>query len=141
MTGVGTINTNPVFSQATDAEYQANTAGAKALTPEKVWLGVDYTALTDAASIAVNMGAGFNFSVSIAGNRTLANPTNPKVGQSGCFKVTASGASRTIAVGTNYFSTTTFPVTIAAASQICYLFYYVDTTTRIIITGVVNNPT
>ena len=65
-----------IIEQATAAEYQGNAAGNLALTPSKVWDATAYVALTDGASIAVDMSLGFNFSVSIAGNRTLANPTN-----------------------------------------------------------------
>lgn len=126
--------------EATAAEYLANTSGAKALTPAVVWAATPYTALTDAATVTVDMSLGFNFSVSIGGNRTLGNPSNPKVGQSGCFKVTASGATRTIDIGTNYKATLTFPISIASG-QICYIFYFVDTSSRIIVTAAINNPT
>jgi len=139
LTGVGTINTNPVFATATAAEYQGDTAGAKALTPAEVWNAAEYVALTDAASITVNMATGWNFSVTIAGNRTIANPSNAKPGQSGCFKVTASGGTRTIDVGTQYLTTLSFPISIASGN-ICYIFYFVDTSSRIIITAAINNP-
>lgn len=130
-----------VLTLATAAEYQAKTTGAKSLTPEKVWDGAAYTALTDGASISVDMSLGWNFSVTIGGNRTLSNPTNAKPGQSGCFKITASGATRTIDRGANYLTTSvSFPVSIASGN-ICYIFYFVDTSSRIIVTAAINNPT
>lgn len=125
--------------EATAAEYRAKTAGVIALTPTNVWDAAAYVALTDAASISVDMSAGFNFSVTIAGNRTIANPSNPKVGQSGCFKVTASGGTRTIDFGTQYLTTLTLPISISSG-QTCYIYYFVDTSTRIIITAAINNP-
>lgn len=142
LTGLGTLNGNPIFATATAAEYQANTSGNKALTPDKVWAASAYTALTDAASITIDMNAGFNFSVTISGNRTLANPSNAKVGQAGWFKITASGGTRTVSFGGNYFVTPSItpPVSIASG-EICYIFYCVDTTARIIVTAAVNNPT
>lgn len=127
--------------EATAAEYLSDASGAKALTPSLVWDAVEYSALTDAATIAVDMAAGVSFSCSIAGNRTLGNPTNAKVGQSGCFKVTASGGSRTLARDTNYKSSTiTWPISIASG-QTAYLFYFVDTPSRVIVTAEINNPT
>lgn len=125
---------------STAAQYLSNAAGNLGLTPNAVWSAAEFVALTDAATVAVNMSLGFNFSVSIAGNRTLGNPSNAKVGQSGCFKITASGGTRTIDVGTNYKKTAvSFPVSIASG-QTCYIFYFVDTSSRVLITAEMNNP-
>jgi hypothetical protein len=44
--------------------------------------------LTDAATIAVDASAGDDFRVTIAGNRTMATPTNPVNGQQIIFQVT-----------------------------------------------------
>ncbi len=128
--------------EASAADYQAKTAGFLALTPTTVWNAAAYVTLTDAATIAVDMATGFNFSVSIAGNRTLGNPTNAKVGQSGCFKITASAADRTIDRGSNFKCTAdlTFPVTITSGNT-AYIFYFVDTSSRVLLTAVMNNPT
>lgn len=128
-------------TEASAADYQGNAAGFKSLTPETVWESTGYVALTDGTTIAVDMSTGFNFSVSIAGNQTLSNPSNAKPGQSGCFKVTASGADRTISADTNYKKTgdLSFPVTIASGTS-AYIFYWTDTSSRILITAVLNNP-
>ena len=45
-------------------------------------------ALTDAATIAVDLSLANNFSVTLAGNRTLGAPTNTTAGQSGVIVVT-----------------------------------------------------
>lgn len=124
---------------ATAAQYISNAAGNLGLTPNSVWSAAEFVALTDAATITVDMSLGFNFSVTIAGNRTLGNPSNPKVGQSGCFKVTASGGTRTIDRGSNYKTTLTFPASIASGNT-AYIYYFVDTSSRIIVTAVINNP-
>lgn len=131
-----------LFTAATSADYWGAASGALALTPATVWDSAGYVALTDGATIAVDMSTGFNFSVSIAGNRTLSNPTNAKPGQSGCFKITASSSTRTISVGTNYKKTAdlSFPVSIASG-QTAYIFYFVDTPSFIVITAILNNPT
>ena len=131
-----------LFSAATKNDYWSKATGALALTPATVWDAAAYVALTDGATIAVDMATGFNFSVTIAGNRTLGNPTNPKVGQSGCFKITASAADRTIDRSGNFKCTAdlTFPVTITSGNT-AYIFYFVDTSTSILLTAVLNNPT
>jgi hypothetical protein len=55
-------------------------------------------ALTDAATIAVDLSLGNNFSVTLGGNRTLGAPTNQTAGQSGVIVVTQdSTGSRTLA--------------------------------------------
>ena len=59
--------------------------------------------LSDAASISTNLTLSNNFSVTLAGNRTLANPTNIAAGQSGSIFITQDGTgSRTLAYG-SYF--------------------------------------
>jgi len=128
------------IAEATVSDYRTDAAGFKALTPETVWDSTAYVALTDGTTIAVDMSAGFNFSVSIAGNRTLSNPTNVKM-QAGKFKVTASGGDRTIDVGTNYKKTAdlSFPVTIVSG-ETAFIYYDVDDSTHINITAVLNNP-
>ena len=54
-------------------------------------------ALTDASTIAVDFSKGNNYSVTLAGNRTLGQPTNQVAGQSGSIFVTQDGTgSRTL---------------------------------------------
>jgi hypothetical protein len=65
--GLGTIAT---FNETTSGQYAANTSG-KALSTDKVWSAADTVALTDAATVAVDMSTGINFSVTLGGNRTL----------------------------------------------------------------------
>ena len=91
------------------------------------------TALTDAASIATNMALSNNFSVTLAGNRTLANPTNIVAGQSGSIFITQDGTgSRTLAYGANFkFAGGTAPVLSTAASSIDRLDYVVKSSTAI----------
>lgn len=127
---------------ATATQYRDDTAGSLALTPAAVWDSADFVALTDAATIAVDLATGFNFSVTIGANRTLGNPTNTKVGQSGVISVAASGATRTINVSSNWKKTSAvvFPISIASG-QTCYISYFVVSSTIILVTGALNNPT
>lgn len=127
---------------ATAAEYRANTSTATAIRPAEIWNSTAVVALSDAATIAIDLSTGFNFSVSLSGDRTLGNPTNVKVGQSGCIAVTASGSTRTINVDTNWYATTSIPLPISIASgQTCYIFYFAFSASIILVTGALNNPT
>lgn len=73
--------------------------------------------LSDASTINTDATAGNLFRVSIAGNRTLAAPTNPVDGQRIVWEVAASGGIRTLslATGTGGF---TFGADITAVSSI-----------------------
>jgi hypothetical protein len=87
---------------ATAAEYRAATPN-KILEADDVWASGAVVALTDGASIAVNMSTGFNFSVTLGGNRTLVNPNSPKVGQTGFIRVAQDGVgSRTLTLSSSY---------------------------------------
>ena len=91
------------------------------------------TALTDAATITPDLNASNNFSVTLAGNRTLANPTNITAGQSGSIFVTQDGTgSRTLAYGSYFkFAAGTAPTLSTAASSIDRIDYVVAEATKI----------
>ena len=84
-------------------------------------------ALTDASSIVLNLNTGNNFAVTLAGNRTLANPTNPTIGQTGQIYVLQDGTgSRTLAFGTHYnFSGGTPPTLTTDANAVDLLVFNV----------------
>lgn len=90
-------------------------------------------ALTDGATITPNFAAGNNFSVTLAGNRTLANPTNQTAGQSGVIVVTQDGTGgRTLAFGGNWkFPGGTAPTLTTAANAVDVIAYYVESASRI----------
>jgi len=97
--------------------------------------------LTDAATIAVDLSLGNNFSVTLAGNRTLGDPTNVTPGQSGVIVVTQDGTgSRTLAyAGSKYkFAGGTAPTLTTTASAVDVLAYYVESSTRITVTSLLN---
>jgi hypothetical protein len=91
------------------------------------------TALTDAATITPDLNASNNFSVTLAGNRTLANPTNITAGQSGSIFVTQDGTgSRTLAYGSYFkFVAGTAPVLSTATAAIDRIDYVVKSSTAI----------
>ena len=67
------------------------------------YLAPAIVALTDGATIAVNAALGNLFTVTLGGNRTLANPTNPVDGQVIRFRITQDGTgSRTLSYGGAY---------------------------------------
>lgn len=92
------------------------------------------TALTDAATVAVDMALGVNYSLTIGGNRTLGAPSNTQVGRTGCIFITQDGTgSRTLAYNANWkFAGGTDPVLSTAAGAIDMLCYIVRTSTSIV---------
>lgn len=60
------------------------------------------TTLTDAATITPDFSASCNFTVTLGGNRTLANPTNVVAGQSGSIFIVQSTGSNTLSWGSNW---------------------------------------
>ncbi len=91
------------------------------------------SALTDGSSITPDFAVANNFSVTLGGNRTLANPTNITAGQSGVIVIAQDGTgSRTLAYGSYFkFPSGTAPTLTTTASAVDVLVYYVESSTRI----------
>ena len=91
------------------------------------------SALTDGATITPDFAVANNFSVTLGGNRTLANPSNLTAGQSGIITITQDGTgSRTLAYGSYFkFAAGTAPTLTTTASAVDVLAYYVESSTRI----------
>jgi hypothetical protein len=91
------------------------------------------SALTDGATITPDFNAANNFSVTLGGSRTLANPTNQTAGQSGIIVITQDATgSRTLAYGSNYkFAGGTAPTLTTTANAVDVLAFYVESATRI----------
>jgi len=91
------------------------------------------SALTDGSTITPDFAVANNFSVTLGGNRTLANPTNLTAGQSGVIVITQDGTgSRTLAYGSNFkFPGGTAPTLTTTASAVDVLAYYVESASRI----------
>ncbi len=118
------------YTQAqSDARY-AQLAAANTFTAAQRG---SVSTLTDAATITPNFALANNFSVTLAGNRTLANPTNLVAGQSGAITITQDATgSRTLAYGSNWkFSSGAAPVLTTTAGAVDVLVYYVESTSRI----------
>jgi hypothetical protein len=93
----------------------------------------EVTALADAASVATDLALSNNYSLTLAGNRTLVNPTNIVAGQSGSLFITQDGTgSRTLALGSYWkFVGGTAPVLSTAAASVDRLDYVVKSATEI----------
>ena len=61
------------------------------------------TSLTDAVNISTDLALSNNFSVTLGGNRTLDNPTNPISGQTYIWIIKQdAGGTNTLAYGTDF---------------------------------------
>jgi hypothetical protein len=91
------------------------------------------TALTDGATITPDFALSNNFSVTLAGSRTVANPTNLVAGQSGSIFITQDGSgSRTLIWGSYWdFATGVAPTLSTTAGAVDRVDYIVRTATSI----------
>ncbi len=89
--------------------------------------------LTDGATITPNFALNNSFTVTLGGNRTLANPTNLVAGQSGVIIINQDGTGgRTLAYGSNYdFGGGTAPTLTTTANAQDMIAYFVVSTSRI----------
>jgi len=91
------------------------------------------TTLTDGATITPDFATSCNFTVTLGGNRAMANPSNPVAGQSGSIFIVQDGTgSRTLTWGTYWdFPAGTAPTLSTAASAVDRVDYIVRSTTSI----------
>lgn len=83
----------------------ADTLALPAAFVEKV------VALSDGANIATDASLGNIFTVTLGGNRTLDNPTNPTAGQKAIWIITQDGSGgRTLAYGSDFSWSTDVPL-------------------------------
>lgn len=120
---------------ATTAQFLANTPD-KALATDEVWAAGALFALTDAATIAVDMSLGLHFTVTLGASRTLGNPTNTKVGQTGLLIITQDATgSRLLTLSSSWEQAgggTNLPLSTAPTSKDVYS-YFVQTSTSILL--------
>lgn len=130
-----TNNNVAVFDGTTGKVIKQGTAGTDFVAPNTATTFTAaqrgaIAALTDGATITPDFATSNNFSVTLGGNRTLANPTNLTAGQSGSIFITQDGTgSRTLAYGSFWdFAGGTAPVLSTAANSVDRLDYIVRTT-------------
>jgi hypothetical protein len=122
---------------ATDVYVSALAVGTNSLLGKDIHIEksavADVQALTDGTNISVDFNVGQNFTVTLAGNRTLDNPTNCVAGQVGSIFVVQDGTgSRTLAYGTSWdFPAGTAPTLSTDAAAIDRIDYIVHTSTDV----------
>ena len=129
----GTITTATGLSITGNAGTVTNGAYLNAAQSFTAGQRGSVSSLTDGATITPDFAAANNFSVTLGGSRTLANPSNQTAGQMGTIIITQDGTgSRTLAYGTNYkFPGGTVPTLTTTANAVDALAYYVESASRI----------
>ena len=127
LTGVLKGNGTSAFSAATAGTDYAGIDTAQTFT--KGQRG-EITTLTDGSTVTPDMADSNNFTLTLGGNRTLANPSNLTAGQSGSIFLVQDGTgSRTLAYGSQYdFIGGTAPTLSTAANAVDRIDYVVRTT-------------
>ena len=122
-------------------KFQGNASGTGVITLTSPNTSTDLTlvlpgaieTLTDAATITPDFNTSSSFTVTLGGNRTMANPTNLAPGQTGSIFVVQDGTgSRTLAWGAYWtFPSGTAPSLTSTANAIDRIDYIVRTTSSI----------
>jgi hypothetical protein len=122
------------YGEATASQYKAATAD-KVLTADQVWAAGAVVTLTDGATITPDFATGFNFEVTLGGNRVLGNPTNMKVGQSGFIKINQDATGgRTLTLDTNFITQGGAQIALSSgANDMDILFYCVTGASEIVL--------
>lgn len=101
-----TMATNELGAKTAPSGTIVGTTDTQTLTA-KTFVTVS-TTLSDAATVATNAALGNHFRVTLGGNRTLGNPTNPTDGQVCTWEIIQDGTgSRTLALDTQFTLGTT----------------------------------
>ena len=123
---IADLSPSPV--KASGAEVRTGTDDAKFVTTKSIYDAAAPVALTDAATVAVDLATGINFTLTLGGNRTLGAPSNAKPGASGVIivKQDATG-SRTLAYNTAWKFFGGSPTLSTAANAVDMISYFVET--------------
>lgn len=144
--GLANVNANLVSNvvvsvpAATVAEIRAS-SNNNAIGVTNLWNALAVVTLTDGATINWDMSTGVNFSVTLAGNRTMALPTNIKAGQSGyLFVIQDATGSRTLAWNAVFnWKSGTLPVLTTTAGRVDKFSYFCYDTGNIYMSFELNN--
>jgi len=119
----------------TAAQYRANTAD-KILVTDKVWSAAAGVALTDAATVALDLSTGLNFTLTLTTSRILGNPSNVKDGQRGSIVITQpGGGSAVLTFGANWKNTSGIVLSTTGSAK-DVLYYSIEGSTPVI-TGLI----
>lgn len=121
------------------ADLRLGTSYIAGMSPGAIYDALAEVSLTDAATIAVDMSTFVNATVTLGGNRTLGNPTNPKPGQTGRISVIQDGTgNRTLAMGSNWKRSGGAPTFSTAAGAIDIIEYDVRNSSYILYDVILN---
>ena len=127
----GKANTSDIGTtiQAYDADTAKTDVAQTFTAAQRGTIGT----LTDGATITPDFATANNFTVTLAGNRTIANPTNLTAGQSGSIFIVQDGTgSRTAAWGSYWdFAAGTAPTLTTTAAGVDRVDYIVRSATSI----------
>ena len=125
----GTLaTTSDIPAKGAGSDLRTGTDDAKYLTAKAIRDAFAFVALTDASTIAIDMATGFNFSVTLGGNRTLGAPTNSIAGQAGLILITQDGTgSRTLSFNSAWKFAGGTPTASTAAGTVDAIAYTVTT--------------
>lgn len=138
ITNTGDTDTGLYFSA--DNEISVATGGTQRLSVDSSGhlnhngsASADISALTSASSVAVDFDTAQNFSLLLAHDVTIANPTNANVGQTGSIFITQSASSsHTVSFGSNWkFSGGTAPTATSTNDAVDRLDYIVKSATEV----------
>lgn len=137
--GYTPANAASVTGKASASDLRGLTEDTKWLTAKSVGDALAFVPLTDAATIAIDLGAGVNFSVTLGGNRTLGAPSNAKPGQTGVILVKQDGTgSRTLAYNAAWVPFGSLPTLTTTAGKVDLLTYLVETSGKVRFSSALN---
>jgi hypothetical protein len=131
------ITAAATFPEALTADMLAN-VDKRLLSVRAAWNALVPVVLADAPSIALDLNTGIHFTVTLAGNRTLAAPTNGKPGQEGFIRVVQDGTggrALSFAAAYKFPDLATAPSLNAAAATVTLLRYHVSAAGEVFISG------
>lgn len=118
------------IDKASAAQWAQRTAN-KVLTADGLASAFEAVTLTDASTVALDWTAGFRRRLTMAGNRTLGNPTNVVSGSTIVLEIYGNNATaRSLSFGSNYRPA--LPAETLTSSKGLILSLYAESTTRII---------
>ena len=138
ITNSGDTDTGIYFSGAD--EISLTTGGTQRLSVDSSGhlnhngsASADISALTSASSVAVDFDTAQNFSLTLAHDVTIANPTNANLGQTGSIFITQSASSsHTVSFSSNWkFSGGTAPTATATNDAVDRLDYIVKSASEV----------
>lgn len=131
---------NPGVAEiATGEEYRAGTDTGRVLGVAEAWGAAGFVTIADGATLTFDMSQWLSLiQTTLAGNRTVGDPSNVKPGQHFMWKLTASGSTRTFTLHADFkvaAGVESFPLSITT-SETVYVYGFAESTNVIRVTAV-----